>query len=264
MRQLVFPYRYEVRLVDEDIRGLEDRIAEKSVRAQIAVLHLFPFFLIGWIPFQPGDRNHHGEQEMQDGMFRDTRLHEHRGFCGIDACGKQVDQQLVDELSDAAGIGIATYALRTLAFFAFALLTGRLVSSLLLGVFRINSFVLLTAGSALTTLALIVSFTTSTPSVVRIGLIAAGFGMGPIFPTSVGLASVMMPRMAGTAMSLVMGVGFAGLLLIPPAVGYISTAAGGEVGDVRTGLIAVMAASGVMLLLHALLAWRERRLGLMS
>jgi hypothetical protein len=70
--------------------------------------------------------------------------------------------------------------------------------------------------------------------------------------------------MAGTAMSLVMGVGFAGLLLIPPAVGYISTAAGGEVGDVRTGLIAVMAASGVMLLLHVLLAWRERRLGLGS
>ena len=161
---------------------------------------------------------------------------------------------------DPVGVGIATYALQTLAFFAFALLAGRLVSSLLLGVFRINSFLLLTAGSLLTTLALIVSLTTSSHSVVRMGLIAAGFGMGPIFPTSVGLASVMMPRMAGTAMSLVMGVGFAGLLLIPPAVGYISTAVGGEVGDVRTGLLAVMAASILMLLLHALLAWRERRL----
>ena len=161
---------------------------------------------------------------------------------------------------DPVGVGIATYALQTLAFFAFALLAGRLVSSLLLGVFRINSFLLLTAGSLLTTLALIISFTTSSHSLVRMGLIAAGFGMGPIFPTSVGLASVMMPRMAGTAMSLVMGVGFAGLLLIPPAVGYISTAVGGEVGNVRTGLLAVMAASIIMLLLHALLAWRERRL----
>jgi fucose permease len=161
---------------------------------------------------------------------------------------------------DQAGVAIATYALQTLAFFAFALLAGRLVSSLLLGVFRMNSFVLLTAGSVLTTLALIVAFTTTSPAMVRMGLIAAGFGMGPIFPTSVGLASIMMPGMAGTAMSLLMGVGFAGLLLIPPAVGYISTAAGGEVGDVRTGLIAVMAASVVMLLLHAILAWRERRL----
>jgi fucose permease len=165
---------------------------------------------------------------------------------------------------DLVGIGIATYALQTLAFFAFALLAGRLVSSLLLGVFRVNSFLLLTAGSLLTTLALIVSLTTSSHSMVRMGLIAAGFGMGPIFPTSVGLASVMMPRMAGTAMSLVMGVGFAGLLLIPPAVGYISTAVGGEVGDVRTGLLAVMAASVVMLLLHVLLIWRERRLTRLS
>ena len=196
-------------------------------------------------------------------MERDTRMLSSQG---INAGQLQtLARTSTDALSrffeqDPVGIGIAGYALRTLSFFAFALLGGRLVSSLLLGVFRINSFLLLTAGSVLTTLALIVSFTTSDPAVVRMGLIAAGFGMGPIFPTSVGLASVMMPRMAGTAMSLVMGVGFAGLLLIPPAVGYISTAVGGEIGDVRTGLLAVMAASIIMLLLHALLAWRERRL----
>ena len=69
----------------------------------------------------------------------------------------------------------------------------------------------------------------------------------------------MMPRIAGTAMSLAMGIGFAGLLIIPPAVGYVSSAAGGAVGDVRTGLVAVMAASVVMLLLHILLTLRERR-----
>ena len=83
--------------------------------------------------------------------------------------------------------------------------------------------------------------------------------MGPIFPTSVGLASVMMPRIAGTAMSLVMGIGFAGLLVIPPAVGYVSSAVGGAAGDVRTGLIAVITASIIMLLLHVLLTLRELR-----
>jgi len=79
--------------------------------------------------------------------------------------------------------------------------------------------------------------------------------MGPIFPTSVGLASVMNPRIAGTAMSWVMGVGFAGLLVIPPAVGYVSSAVG---GNVRTGLTTVIIASVVMLLLHVLLLFRER------
>jgi fucose permease len=160
--------------------------------------------------------------------------------------------------ADPIGVGIAGYALRTLSLFAMALLVGRLVSSLLLGVLRVNSFLLMTAGSLLTTVSLLIAFTASSSSTVRLGLISAGFGMGPIFPTSVGLASVMNPRIAGTAMSWVMGVGFAGLLVIPPAVGYVSSAVGGSVGNVRTGLTAVIVASVVMLLLHALLLLRER------
>jgi fucose permease len=156
--------------------------------------------------------------------------------------------------ADPIGVGIAGYALSTLSLFATALLIGRLVSSVLLGVLRVNSVLLMTAGSLLTTVSLIVAFTANSASTVRLGLIAAGFGMGPIFPTSVGLASIMNPRIAGTAMSWVMGVGFAGLLVIPPAVGYVSSAVG---GSVRTGLIAVIIASVLMLLLHALLLLRE-------
>ena len=161
--------------------------------------------------------------------------------------------------SDALGYAIAGYALRTLTLFAMALLVGRLVSSLLLGVLKMNSYLLMTAGSLLTTLSLIIAFNSATATTVRLGLIVAGFGMGPIFPTSVGLASVMMPRIAGTAMSLVMGVGFAGLLVIPPAVGYVSSAVGGPAGDVRTGLVAVVTASALMAILHVALTLRERK-----
>jgi len=160
---------------------------------------------------------------------------------------------------DPSGIDVAGYALGTLSMFAMALLVGRLVSSLLLGVLRVNSFLLMTAGSLITAVSLLLAFTTSSSSMVRLGLIAAGFGMGPIFPTSVGLASVMNPKIAGTAMSLVMGVGFAGLLVIPPAVGYVSSAVGGAVGDVRTGLFAVIVATVVMFVLHAVLTLRERQ-----
>jgi fucose permease len=160
---------------------------------------------------------------------------------------------------DPTGVRIASYALRTLSLFAMALLVGRLVSSFLLGMLRVNSFLLMTAGSILTTGSLLIAFNASSSGTVRLGLILAGFGMGPIFPTSVGLASVMNPRIAGTAMSWVMGVGFAGLLVIPPAVGYVSSAVGGSEGNVRTGLTAVIAASVVMLLLHGLLLFRERR-----
>lgn len=160
---------------------------------------------------------------------------------------------------DAEGVKLATFALRTLSLFAFALLAGRLVSSFLLGVLRVNSLWLVAAGSAITAVALLAGFTAGNPGAVRWAMIATGFGMGPIFPTSVGLASVMAPRIPGTAMSLVMGIGFAGLLLIPPAVGYISSARGGEAGDLRSGLLIVLAAAVVMLVLHVTLALRQRR-----
>src|SRR5260370_21523193 len=120
--------------------------------------------------------------------------------------------------SDPLGYAVAGYALSTLSLFAMALLVGRLVSSFLLGIVRVNSFLLMTAGSALTTVSLIIAFTANTAGTVRLGLIVAGIGMGPIFPTSVGLPSVMMPRTARPPMSLAMGIGFPRLLLIPPAV----------------------------------------------
>jgi MFS family permease len=195
-------------------------------------------------------------------MQRDERI---LASQGLDANRLQEFSRLSPESlsqffeTDPLGYAVAGYALGTLTLFAIALLSGRLVSSLLLAIFRVNSFLLITAGSLLTTVSLIIALTANTAGTVRLGLIAAGFGMGPIFPTSVGLASAMMPRIAGTAMSLVMGIGFAGLLVIPPAVGYVSSAVGGDAGNLRVGLVAIMAASVVMLFLHVLLTLRERR-----
>ncbi len=160
---------------------------------------------------------------------------------------------------DPQGVAIADFGLQTLALFGFALLIGRLVSSFLLGVAKMNTFILLTIGSAISAVGLAIAVTANSPAAVQWAIALTGFSMGPIFPTSVGLASVIAPRIAGTAMSLVMGVGFAGLLLIPPAVGYISNAVGGEAGDIRQGLFIVLAAALVMAIFHLILALRERR-----
>ena len=195
-------------------------------------------------------------------MERDTGLLAHSGLVNTQL--QQITQASPAALDkffeqEPHGVAIATYALRTLSLFAAALLVGRIVSSLLLGVVRVNSIRLLAIGSLITTVGLALGFTAATPSTVRWALMLAGFGMGPIFPTSVGLASVMVPRIAGTAMSLVMGIGFAGLLAIPPAVGYVSVWVGGAAGNVRTGLLVVLSAAIIMLLLHVVLSWRERR-----
>jgi fucose permease len=184
---------------------------------------------------------------------------------GIDAVRLQnMAQASPDSLieffkNDPAGIGLSSYALRTLALFGISLMVGRLVSSFLLGVVRVASLKLLMAGSAITTIGLAVAVNAATPGTVRWAIVIGGIGMGPIFPTSVGIASVIIPRIAGTAMSWVMGIGFCGLLVIPPSVGYISEAVGGQIGDVRKGLFAVLTASAIMLVLHIVLAARERR-----
>jgi fucose permease len=191
-------------------------------------------------------------------MERDSRILASQGIDATRLTALSPDALTAFFEKDPLGVGVAGYALSTLSLFAVALLVGRLISSLLLGVLKVNSFVLMTAGSFITAASLLLAFTTSTPGMVRVGLIVAGLGMGPIFPTSVGLASFMNPKIAGTAMSLVMGVGFAGLLVIPPAVGYVSSAFGGAAGDVRTGLVAVIAAAVLMFVLHVLLMLRER------
>jgi len=196
-------------------------------------------------------------------MERDAKLLAHSGL--INTKFQMVDQASPLALSsffehDPMGVAIATYALRTLSFFALALLSGRVVSSLLLGLLKVNSLRLLAVGSAIAVIGLAIGFNATSPETVRWAMILSGFGMGPIFPTSVGLASAMAPRISGTAMSLAMGVGFAGLLAIPPAVGYVSVLVGGAEGNVRIGLMVVLAAAVVMLVLHAVLSWRERRL----
>jgi fucose permease len=184
---------------------------------------------------------------------------------GIDADSLQrMAQSSPDALtnffkSNQSGIDLSSYALSTLSLFGLALVIGRLISSFVLGVMKVRSLLLLVAGSTLTAVGLAIALTASTPSTVRWAILASGIGMGPIFPTSVGLASVIVPRISGTAMSWVMGIGFAGLLVIPPSVGYISEAAGGQTGDVRKGLLAVLTAAIIMLALHIVLAMRERR-----
>jgi fucose permease len=193
-------------------------------------------------------------------MERDAELLSHSGLVNTQTVTHATPAALTAFFeNDPIGIGIATFAQRTLSSFALALLVGRIVSSVLLGILKVNSRRLLVVGSAVTAIGLGLAFTATSPERVRWALVLSGIGMGPIFPTSVGLASVMVTRIAGTAMSLAMGIGFAGLLVIPPVVGYVSVLVGGAAGNVRTGLLVVLTAAIVMFLLHLVLMLRTKQ-----
>ena len=106
MGQLVFAYRNEVRLVQQDVRGLEHGIAEKAVGAEVFFFDLVLLFFVGRIPLQPGHGHHHGEQEMQHGMFGDMRLDKDSRSFRVDAGSQPIDQEFAYEFADAAGVGV--------------------------------------------------------------------------------------------------------------------------------------------------------------
>src|SRR5262249_19174749 len=78
VRQLIFPHRDEIRLVEENIGSLENGIAEETVGTEVLFLDLFLFFFVRRNASEPGDWTYQREQQVREGMFRDARLEESR------------------------------------------------------------------------------------------------------------------------------------------------------------------------------------------
>ena len=95
-----------MRVVDDDVGGLQQRIAEEPDRRQIALGELVHLLLVGWHAFEPRDRRDHAEQERQLGMLGHQRLDEQHRALGIDAGGDQVGDVVDRAVDDLAGVGV--------------------------------------------------------------------------------------------------------------------------------------------------------------
>ena len=62
VRRLIRPHGNPVSLVHDDVGRLQHRIAEKTVGGQVPLAELPQLFLVGRVPFQPGNRRQHGQQ----------------------------------------------------------------------------------------------------------------------------------------------------------------------------------------------------------
>ena len=85
MRHLVLAHRHLGGAIDQDIRALQQRIAEETVSAQVLFGKLFLLVLVRRHALQPAQRRDHRQQQMQFGMFRHPGLDEQGGACRIDA-----------------------------------------------------------------------------------------------------------------------------------------------------------------------------------
>ena len=106
VRDLVVPHRHVVRLVDDDVGALQQRIAEKAEGRQVLLGELRDLLLVGRHPFEPGNRHHHLQQQVELGVLGHLRLDEQRAPLGVDAGGNPVGGVVAGVLDEPAGVGV--------------------------------------------------------------------------------------------------------------------------------------------------------------
>ena len=106
VRHLIVADRDPVRIVDRDVRGLQQRIPEEADARQIAVAQLLDLFLVGRHALEPRNRRDHLEQQVQLGVFRHQRLNEEGALLGIEPGADPVGDVVVGVRDDLAGIRI--------------------------------------------------------------------------------------------------------------------------------------------------------------
>ena len=103
---LIVAYRNAVGAIDQDIGGLQQRIAKKAISRQILVRQLFLLVLVGRYALQPAQRRHHRQQQMQFGVLRHLGLDEDGRLRWIDAGSQPIDDHVVRVGGDRARLVI--------------------------------------------------------------------------------------------------------------------------------------------------------------
>ena len=107
VRHLVLAHRHEGRAVEEDVRALQQRIAEEAVGGEVLFLQLLLLVLVRRHALEPAERRDHRQQQMQLRVLRHVGLHEQRRDARVQAGGQIVDQHLPDVFLQLRGVLVA-------------------------------------------------------------------------------------------------------------------------------------------------------------
>ena len=106
MRGLVLTHRDKVRLIDENVRRLDQRIAEESIRAEVFVGEVFLLLFVRRHALQPSERSNHREQQMQLGVLDDVALDEEHALLRVEAGGEEVRRHFERVLLHLRRVGV--------------------------------------------------------------------------------------------------------------------------------------------------------------
>ena len=104
MAGLVFAHWNIVGFVDQDIRRLQQRVAQEAVGAEVFVFEFFLLVFVGGHAFQPTNRGAHGQQGEQLGVLGQAALQKNGALRGVQPSGEPVDDHFIDVLLDDAGV----------------------------------------------------------------------------------------------------------------------------------------------------------------
>jgi MFS family permease len=99
------------------------------------------------------------------------------------------------------------------------------------------------AAAVLMTVTTFLMLKTSNPTVAGVLVFLAGVSMAPVFPTTLAMVGDAFPRMTGTAMGVVITLGWCGLAVSSRIIGAIG---GGDPKRLKKALLLIPSASAIM------------------
>ncbi len=125
--------------------------------------------------------------------------------------------------------------------FALGLLIGRVAVSPIL--ISVPAPLVTLAAAIMMTVTTFLMLKTSSPNVAWILVFLAGISMAPVFPTTLAMVGDAFPRMTGTALGVVITLGWVGLAVSSRIIGAIG---GGDPKRLKRALLVIPAASAIM------------------
>ncbi len=130
--------------------------------------------------------------------------------------------------------------------FALGLLIGRVAVSPIL--ITVPAPLVTLAAAMMMTVTTFLMLKTSRPGVAWVLVFLAGISMAPVFPTTLAMVGDAFPRMTGTALGVVITLGWVGLAVSSRIIGAIG---GGDPKRLKTALLVIPAASAIMVVVAA-------------
>ena len=100
MAGLVFTHGHMLGFVNQDVRGLQQGVAQETIGGQVLVLEFLHLVFVGWHTFKPTQGGAHAEQREQLGVLGNAALQKNGALVGVETRRQPVNDHFINVLLD--------------------------------------------------------------------------------------------------------------------------------------------------------------------